>query len=278
MHLPTREVLAEMQPEGGGLWFVPAEGTDTHAILAKAPSSVIKAVVRGAPVEFLIGISEIAGRRYLGTGLRVHDDHDSPVTYFRVQKNPIQHRAIVEILARRSTPLFFFDELCRSVAWAECLPDRDSSSQILDTIQDSDTLYSGAFDDCCNAVLDAMQAVIDPTSINSQIQPFDSVWLHLQLETLNFIDIQAIGTIEAHTYQVNQIDEGAGQEVNAWHLLESIFPEGVVRSPLVTEGSKERELTDILCYYAHDNLKGLFLVESKALSVLAVSPDQSMER
>lgn len=278
MHMPAREVLAEMQPEGGGLWFVPSLGTDTHAILVKAPSSVIKAVVRGAQLEFLIGISEIDGKRYLGTAVRIHDDGDSPVTYFRIQRNTIQHNAILEILARKSTPLFFFDELCRSVAWTECLPDRVTSSRIISAIQDSNTLFSGTFDEHCDAVLDAMQAVIDPTSINSEVPRLDFVWLPIKLDTLNFINIHAVGLIEAHDYQASQPDEGGAQEVNAWHLLESLFPMGIVKGPQVTEGSKQRELIDILCYYADKELTGLFLVESKALSVLSVSPDQSMER
>lgn len=100
MHLPAQEVLAEMQPEGGGLWFVPAQGTDTHAILVKAPSSVVKAIVRGSSIELFVGVSEVNGKRYLGTGVRVHDDPEAPITFFRIQTNAKQHCAIVEILAR----------------------------------------------------------------------------------------------------------------------------------------------------------------------------------
>jgi len=278
MHLPAQEVLAEMQPEGGGVWFVPAQGTDTHAILVKAPSSVIKAIVRGSSIELLVGISEVSGKRYLGTGVRVHDDPESPITFFRIQKHVKQHCAIEEILERESTPMFFFDELCRSVAWAECRPDSATSVQALTTINDVGSLYSGSFHKECNAVLDAMQAVIDPASIESQVPPLVHVWLPVKLDTLHFIDIHAVSAIESHAYRADQFDEGGGQEVNAWHLLESLFPMGIVRSPQVIEGNKERELIDILCYYALEELTGWFLVESKALSVLSVSREQSMER
>ncbi len=278
MHLPAQEVLAEMQPEGGGLWFVPAHGTDTHAILVKASSSVIKAVIRGSSLEFLVGVSEVNGKRYLATAVRVHDDPESPVTYFRIQKNTAQHVAILEILARKSTPLFFFDELCRSVAWAECLPDSTASAQALKTIQNSCALYTGTLNEHCDSVLDAMQTVIDPASIDYQVPLIDFTWVPIKLEELHFIDILAVSTIETHAYRADQPDEGGGQEVNAWHLLESLFPMGIVRSPQVMEGNKERELIDILCYYTHDQLSGLFLVESKALSILSVDPRQSMER
>jgi hypothetical protein len=278
MHLPAQEVLAEMRPEAGGLWFVPAQGTDTHAILVKAPSSVIKAIVRGSSLEFLIGVSEVNGRRYLGTGVRVHDDLESPVTLFRIQKNVTQHAAIGEILARESTPMFFFDELCRSVAWTECTPNTATSAKALKAIKDGSSLYSGSFHKECNAVLDAMQAVIDPASIRCQVPPLKFLWMPVELDTLHFIDIHAVSAIESHAYRADQPDEGGGQEVNAWHLLESLFPMGIVRSPQVTEGNKGRELIDILCYYACDGLTGLFIVESKALSVLSVAPEQSMVR
>ncbi|MEX3950192.1 hypothetical protein AB4Y40_20840 [Paraburkholderia sp. EG287B] len=278
MHLPAHDVLAEMQPEGGGLWFVPAQGSDTHAILVKAPSSVIKAISRGSRIEFLIGMCAVEGAHYLGIGVRVHDDPVSPVTYFRIQRNAIQHRAILDILTRSSTPLFFFDELCRSVAWAECKPDRIVSAQAIGKIHHVKTPYFGVFNRHCNAVLDAMHEVIDPPSIEGDSPPLDFVWLPVEIETLYFINIHAVGIVENHAYRANQTDEGGGQEVNAWHLLESLFPVGIVKSPSVIEGKKERELIDILCYYTDEELTGLFLVESKALSVLSVAPDQSMER
>ncbi|MFN2456454.1 MAG: hypothetical protein ABR577_19845 [Pyrinomonadaceae bacterium] len=62
--------------------------------------------------------------------------------------------------------------------------------------------------------------------------------------------------------------------MNAWHILENLFPLGIVKSPVVVEGAKERELTDIFCYYEW----GLFLIESKSLSVYATEQTRTLER
>ena len=60
-------------------------------------------------------------------------------------------------------------------------------------------------------------------------------------------------------------DEGGQQEGLAHWLLDSLEPDGISRSPEVHEQGNVRELTDVLLTYP----KGPFLIESKALSILA---------
>jgi hypothetical protein len=59
-------------------------------------------------------------------------------------------------------------------------------------------------------------------------------------------------------------DEGGQQEALALWLLDSLEPDRAVRSPQIHEGSRVRELTDVLLTYP----KGAFLVESKTLGIL----------
>lgn len=60
-------------------------------------------------------------------------------------------------------------------------------------------------------------------------------------------------------------DEGGQQESLAHWLSDNLDPDGAVRSPQVHSGQEIRELTDILLTYR----EGVFLIESKALSILS---------
>jgi len=82
------------------------------------------------------------------------------------------------------------------------------------------------------------------------------------------------GINQVQQYNIAQSDEGLGQEVSAWHALESIFPFGIYRSLQVEEPGNNRELTDIFCHYE----LGTFLIESKALGVYGSIAERTMER
>ena len=56
--------------------------------------------------------------------------------------------------------------------------------------------------------------------------------------------------------------------------METLFNFGLFLNPEVIENSKKRELTDILAIYEY----GVFLLEIKALGVLGLDKDQSIDR
>ena len=79
---------------------------------------------------------------------------------------------------------------------------------------------------------------------------------------------------EAHTFQIDQTDEGYGLEQSAWHFLERLFTGQIVHSPHVGTGDDRRELTDILAF----GEIGLCLFECKAASMLSTDLHRTTDR
>lgn len=75
MHLPSERVYREMRSEEASLWFVPANGGEEPALLIKAPSSAIKALIAGCPLHLIFGRKE----HYLSIGVRILDMPDAPI-------------------------------------------------------------------------------------------------------------------------------------------------------------------------------------------------------
>ena len=158
MHIPAERVQKEMAREPAYLWFVPAIGNDPFAILVKVPSPVIRAVVKGSAVQFRFAVKFARTKSYLAVALGVHDDPASPFNVSKIQRTRREHKALFQILNRSRTPIFFFDELSRCVAWGYCNPSEECRNNAVALLEENDRLlFVGKFNKFCDTVLDSLE-------------------------------------------------------------------------------------------------------------------------
>ncbi|MCY7279245.1 MAG: hypothetical protein LH702_37310 [Phormidesmis sp. CAN_BIN44] len=275
MHIPSAEIYKEIFHEPAGIWFVPALGTDTHAILLKAPTNVLKAVMAGCEVKISFAIDQSADLPVLISCVQIYDDKDTPVMVFSPHIKEVEHKALPEILNRKSTPLFLYDELSRNIAWAESAwsQDTDKVSQLILSFQ---SLHSGEATEVVQFALDNLQVSLDPAIIIPSATQISFDQIGLVSQSFNAIDILSYSVNDkAHIFNALSKDEGGGFEQSAWQLLESLFDYQLYKSPqTINNAGKERELTDLFAF----NDKRTFLFEAKVSSVLNTSSERSTER
>jgi hypothetical protein len=274
MHIPSEIVQLEMLFEPAFLWFVPTEGADTHAVLIKADINVLKSIVNGVKIQLFCGIQTYKGDKYLCLQLKIFDDINKPLSILKVQRNEEEHSAFWEILNRESTPLFLFDNLSHCVAYTLCKFDKTTVLKVKREIQNPDQLYSGVANEDTLFSMDYLESTIELDFIDSHDTTLRKFDLKITLEKFETLDIYNYSVSESHQFRLDANDEGGAFEQRVWAALESIFPFDIYKSPQVWDGSKKRELTDILCLVG-DNL---LLFESKAASVFASKAESSMER
>ena len=275
MHIPSAEIYKKMLHEAARIWFVPAVGIDTHAILLKAPANVLKAVMRGCKVKLSFAIDKSANSPVLVSCVQIYDDQDAPVMVLSPHINQIEHNALPEILDRKSTPLFLYDELSRNIAWAE-----SSWSEGVDKVShlmsSSQSFYAGVSTNAVQSALDNLQISLNSAIIIPSGTYIDFEQIELIAQSFNAIDLYSYSVNDqGHMFNALSKDEGGGFEQSIWQLIESLFDHQLYKSPQTTNNAgKERELTDIFGF----NDKGIFLFEAKVSSVLNTSPERSTER
>jgi hypothetical protein len=274
VHIPSERVRNEMASMPAGVWFVHSEGTDTHAVLLKCQGNVLKAITQGCSVEAIFGVAEIGGRKILCTAVKIHDDLSSPYIISCPQVCLEDHRALIEILRRESTPLFLFDELCRCVAWAEASLESEKVQEVEEGIGNIKDLYSGKTDSDVSRALDCLDLSVAPERIIPGARIVPIVKIVLSCGEFVHTEIHSYSIYESHAFNLENRDEGGGLEQSVWQLLESIFPLDIYRSPQVEDGKNYRELTDILCLSEF----GLFLFEAKAISVYSATSGRDTKR
>jgi hypothetical protein len=274
MLIPSEEVFPHLIIESSGIWFVPTLGADTHAILLKLPSNVLKSIIKGCKVSLGFSLNNTASGTVLMTVVYVYDDQSTPVIVIGPEIVREQQIALVEILRdRQNTPIFFYDELARNVAEARCLF-TDQTEEIIKLIGDVNRLYVGEANRDVKSALDQLE--IDAETVISENTLRTEHVSVLEVALRNFIEfnLHIVGNREKSQFKITHPNEGDTLEQSVWHLLMGLFQNDLYRSPQVMEGRTKRELTDVLAISEY----GIFIFESKSLSILNNAKEQSTAR
>lgn len=270
MHLPSERVYKEMRSENASLWIVPANGGDELALLIKAPSSAIKALIAGCPLHLLFGRKG----PYLSTGVRILDMPDAPILISGSQREAEEHQALSRLLLERRTPAFLFNEMDVCLAWTNLELTESDASRVAEILDQQPDLYSGPFTPECSHALDCFCYSADPTHTYSGASTIPLVSIQASLEPWRASNVSFIGFRGHHTITIDNQNEGEMFERAIWASLESVFPLTLYKSAQVKIGNKTRELTDVLAFYEY----GSFLIEAKDLSVLQAGYERDQER
>jgi hypothetical protein len=264
-----------MLVEYAGIWFVPTKGDDSYAILVKAKTNIIKAIIKGCEVKVSFALSESPKGRILVSCLQIYDDQATPITVANPHTRHSEQETLVAILTRGNVPFFLFDELNRNVAWAECRLDSPSKEKVLRLINTPETLYEGELDVYVTEALDNLQYTVDPTIKFDTAVKLPLVLLPLQLNQFQYSNIYGYSLSDGiQQFNIIDNDEGGGLEQSIWQLIDDLFAGNTYRSPQVVSGDNLRELTDVLAITD----KGTFLFEAKAIGILNTSLERSSSR
>lgn len=270
MHIPSIRVLKEMNSEEASLWYVPANGGEELALLIKAPSSSIKALLTGCPLHLLFGVHGT----YLCIGVRILDMPDAPIFISGVQREAEEHQALERALNERRLPVFLFNEMDVCIAWTNLSLTENESTQALKLFGNARDIYIGPFTKDCSYSLDCFCYSVDKTQTYTGAKLIQIVDISTKLESWRINHVSFIGSRGYHTITLDDQNEGEMFERAVWASLESVFPFTHYKNPQVKIGQKIRELTDVLAYYEFGN----FLIETKDLSVLKAGFDRDQER
>ena len=259
-----------MRSEEAGTWFVPANGGEETAVLIKAPTTTLKALLSGVSLSLVFG----ADRSYLCSGARVYDVPEAPLLLFSVQRYEEEHAALNKIANARRTPIFLFNELDVCVAWSDGLLTEHDSARLLAFLTSHGDFYSGDFTAEASAVLDSFCATINSSQELSGAKQIQTIEIPISHESWTSNNVSFVGANDLQTIVLEDSDEGAVLEKAVWASLESVFPLTLHKSPSVTIGAKTRELTDVLTFYEY----GSFLIEAKDLSILKDGTNRKRER
>lgn len=270
MHLPSTRVQKEMSSEEAAIWFVPANSGEELALLIKAPSSCIKALVAGCLLKLLFGRKQ----SFLNVGVRILDMPDAPVLISGAQRQCEEHEALAKTINERKIPVFLFNEMDVCLAWSNLEISEDSAEKISNHVGDVSTLYAGPFTDECSLALDCFCYSVDSTHTYPNAVEITLIEVDVIIEPWRINNVSFVGVRDYHTIAINDKDEGEMFERTIWASLESVFPLTLYKSPLVKIGEKTREFTDVLAFHEF----GSFLIEAKDLSVLQAGYGRDQQR
>lgn len=274
MYLPSEEIYKELRVEPSGIWFAHSRGSDTHAILLKSPLNALKSLIKGSVLRIGFSVKDTPDGKVLMSAMYIHDDTESPLITISSHIQYDQQLTLLEILRKCSRPrVFFYDELARNVASAQCYFN-DQRLEVVNLMGSLSEFYVGDPNHSVIQALDHFEKTAGGVLKHDTLALREIIMVELSLKQFQEYHIYAVGNQEVGYFNIAQENEGDGLEQSVCHLLEELFGSNIYRCPQVLKGKKYRELTDVL---ATTGL-GTFLIESKSISVIGAGPAQTKAR
>lgn len=270
MHIPNQRVRQEMISEAASIWYVPANDGAETAILIKAPTPSIKALVAGCSMKLMFGKSG----NYLCTGATIADVPDAPLVFGGIQRNLEEHLTLLRILQARVSPIFLFNEMDVCVAWGNATFSELEATKVFTFIGNISELYIGPFTEETSHALDCFCFSFNQVAScpNASIIPTEE--LKLSVDSWNAIASYFYGENSFEPFTINNPEEGKSFEGTIWSALSSVFPNSLFKNPKILNGEKPREFTDVFAFHAY----GSFLIEAKDLSVFSAGFQRKQSR
>ncbi len=275
MFMPSARNWNEMMYEPAGCWPLPINRGDEYAFVIKIPAVAIKAACRGCPLELSVFRAVTPEGVMLAITLRVADDPGAALMLSSVLRHHEEQTALDHIVRDGRTIMIFCDEASRPVARGTCTLSAEECRTAAELLEFPGSRYAGQWIPLIDTILDEIQGHSDPALAVPPVYAPQVTTVPLSLFDIETFRITTVGLNgEAHSFQIDQPDEGYGLEQSSWHLLERLFTGHIVHSPHVGTGDDRRELTDILAF----GELGLCLFECKAASVLSTDLLRTTDR
>jgi hypothetical protein len=266
------EIYREMKGEDVGIWFISDEYG--FKISAKIPSNVIRSLINGCQMEFLFGKDDKDDRNYFHTGSRIYDDSTNPVLITQPCRFIRDYEGLKRILNEKEVIIELYDELLTCSATAELTIEEEDRIAILQFMEEINEFYEGDYNADLSVSMDSFVYSLDPSQKTSNSYKIKTKSVLCEIKNWNIIHNHFIGFTDAQQVNISDKDEGGTFERQIWYSMESLFINDIYLNPVVKQESNDRELTDIFAHHEYGN----FLVETKALGILSLDKEQTIER
>lgn len=258
MYIPSSQLRHLIESEQFGVWSEVYSNGSKVALIAKASSTTIKAIVQGCRVELYIGVNE-GVKNYCAIALKVFDSIESPLL---IPMTPRLQREVDGIASFSDNLAFSFtmyNEINMPSIFCEGILDIPADKV-------SEKLFSGNYTisdtlEETNQIIDSFCFTIDPAYGTRNSHKFSVHCFEMNLKKIQPIAVISANEFGAIYNKIDTSDEGLSQEEQLAQFLQNIHKDNVYHSPNVQIGKKQRELTDILSLDGSCN----YLIESKAL-------------
>ena len=260
MHIPSEKVYNRMRSEVVSIWYVPANDGEETALLIKAPTPTLKALIIGCPIQLLFGKMN----NYLCIGIRIKDMPNTPALISGPQIDLEEHKALMQSIKQRKFPIFLFNEMDICVASSSVEITEEISAQLSLFIGNENQLYVGKFNDEVSHAVDCFVHSIDKMQQYQNAHAIPTLEVCVKIDTWKTNSIYFINNDSYNEINIASNLEGANFENTIWGSLESVFPKTLYKSPTVKNGEKVRKFIDVFAFHQY----GSFLIEAKDLSVI----------
>lgn len=103
MYIPNEKIKSKMNAEKACIWYVPTNHDKDCALLIKAPTAALKAIILGCPIQLFFGLKD----NFLCVGTKITDIPDNPLLLFKVQCCGVEHNALVQLCKQKSFQSFY---------------------------------------------------------------------------------------------------------------------------------------------------------------------------
>ncbi len=268
------EIYQEMKGEDVGIWFI--SDKYGYKISLKIPSNVIRSLINGCRIELLFGKDEKDDFIYFLNGSRIYDDSTNPIFITQPCRFKRDYEGLTRILNEKEVIIELYDELLTCSATAELTIKEEDRITILKFMKGDKNLYVDAGNQNSNVSLsmDSFVYSLDPSQKTSNSYKIETKSIPCEIKNWNIIHKHLVGFADNQEINISDKDEGGVFEKQIWYSMESLFLNNIHLNPDVQKNNKKRELIDILAYHKYGN----FLIETKALGILKLNQEQTLER
>ncbi|MEB7936063.1 hypothetical protein [Escherichia whittamii] len=273
MYIPSSFLYDIIRSERIGV-FCESNSQGHRAIVAKLPTSTIKAIALGAKVELYAFINS-QKPHYLALCMKVFDNKSSPLHAVITQRWNNSNNLLDISFFDTKLNLVLFDETDIPIQGCKIKIVINSENKCFSDILEKTSLKSA---DNYAEASNFMDSVCSVLGFDYNINPDYSVMCFkfpVEIIDSNVIKIIHVNHQGATHYDLVQDIDGVRQERQIYQSLCLMNNSKTIISPFVTIGKKERELTDVLTITKDHKL---IAVESKCLQVDSDAVNKSYDR
>ncbi len=243
-------------------------------VMIKAPSLTIKSLINGCSIYFTFGKDSNKQPAIFHIGTRIFDD---PIHYLSITGTNHyldEHSSLERIMNSESVYIHFHSELTILVATAKLTFKADDRTRVLRLIGASENLYVGDFTNEVKQSLDCFDFSLGIERKYRNVEKIETAIVEGKLTDWHLMRNYVYGDNDVSELETESKDEGGYLEHEILAMLESTFRKQIFKNPTIPHKKNYRELTDILAFSDF----GIFLIETKAMSIYCSEKDRSMDR
>jgi len=269
----AERIYNELRHEQAAIWYI----SDKYGakIMIKVPSTSIKALLKGCKIEFLFGRDDNQIPSVIHVGVRIYDDPINYQVITCVQRFLYEHLSIAKIMHLVTVQVQFYNELNVCQAYGMLKFDEWDRHNIHSFLGNPKRLFIGDFSSTISESLDNFQYSLgleynfpNPSRV-IKVLIVETVLSKLEIVKNTFFNQKGRMNLS-----IDNSDEGNVLENEVFLTLSSLFDNDVFKGPIIRHKNTFRELTDILAFSQY----GIFLIEAKALGVINVVGERTMDR